>query len=421
MQARSGRRRFAVLGAVLAVSTLLLSACSADSTVTVDVPEQVDAQLPDETASEIQSAVEFAMAATGSTGAIVGVWAPWSGELVSGFGTADSGDASELTFRGADVTRAMTCDALYQLVDDGVVALDDPVSTYVSSVAGLGSTTLEELCNGTSGLGSYWPVIESMSLSTPERNWEPRELVAYGMGRATDAVPGTVWDDSDAGYVLLGLALESATQKTAAALFDDVIFEPLEMDSTSLPSGTATTPGANALDGTLSLPGEDGALNCAEPDDVTEYSSSIGFTNSGVVTSITDLGHYTQALAVDALGVDGSDRFSTPLPVDSSGPTWFTSTGGAYQAGSLIGQFGKVPGYITASFADPTTGMTVSVVLNNSAADANVGAYLAWQIAAITSKAPAASGQTAPDAGLPWTAEQYHDAIAQAAVCPLPE
>ncbi|MBA8816979.1 D-alanyl-D-alanine carboxypeptidase [Microbacterium halimionae] len=403
------------------MSTLLLSACSTDTTVSVNVPEQVDADLPADTAAEIESAVEFAMAATGSTGAIVGVWAPWSGTLVSGFGIADGGDAADLTFRGAEITRAMTCDALYQLAADGVVALDDSVSTYVSSVAGLGSITLEELCNGTSGLGTYWPVIESMALSTPERKWEPRELVAYGMGRSTDVVPGTAWGDSDAGYVLLGLALESATQKTASALFADTIFEPLEMESTSLPRATATSPGSNPLDGMLSLPDKEGALNCADPANVTEYSSSIGFTNSGVVTNITDLGHYTQALAVDALGVDGSERFAAPLPADPSGPTWFTTTGGAYQAASLVGQYGKVPGYITASFADPTTGMTVSVVLNNSAADAEVGAYLAWQIAAITSKAPAASGETAPNAGLPWTAEQYHDAIAEAAVCPLPE
>ena len=94
--------------------------------------------------------------------------------------------------------------------------------------------------------------------------------------------------------------------------------------------------------------------------------------------------------------------------------------GGAVLAGSLVGQFGAVPGYITAAFSDPSSGLTVAVVLNDSAAGAGVGAYLAWELAAIASKAPAASGQTVPEAGLPWTAEQYHEKITASAICAAP-
>jgi D-alanyl-D-alanine carboxypeptidase len=101
--------------------------------------------------------------------------------------------------------------------------------------------------------------------------------------------------------------------------------------------------------------------------------------------------------------------------------TLSNKAGGAVLAGSLIGQFGSVPGYLTGVFSDPKSGLTVAVALNNSAASEAIGAYLAWQLAAIASKAPAASGETAPEAGLPWTAQQYHDAIAKAAVCPLPK
>ena len=36
---------------------------------------------------QLEDAVSHAMATSGSSGAIVGVWAPWSGALVSGFGT----------------------------------------------------------------------------------------------------------------------------------------------------------------------------------------------------------------------------------------------------------------------------------------------------------------------------------------------
>jgi D-alanyl-D-alanine carboxypeptidase len=64
--------------------------------------------------------------------------------------------------------------------------------------------------------------------------------------------------------------------------------------------------------------------------------------------------------------------------------------------------------------------MSVAVALNNSAGNENTGAWLAWQLAAIASKAPAAQGQTMPEAGLPWTAEQMRENISANAICSPP-
>ncbi|WP_235038203.1 serine hydrolase [Microbacterium sp. 18062] len=416
MPIRSGLRRAAAAVAGALVVALVLAGCSADREVEIDVPAQVEGGFPAETQAELEAAVAFAMAATGSTGAIVGVWSPWSGSWVAGVGNADVDDA----FRVADLTRPMICDVLYSMVDEGVVSFDDDVRDYVPSVAGLEGVTLGMLCDGTSGLGSYVSVLQQDQLALLTRTWNPNELAAYGTVGYDPSTAGAAWRDSDTGYVLLGTALQNAKNSSAAVLLEDDVFAPLGLSATSLPGRVAAPAGDPVLRGLLSLPGEDGALNCAEPRDVTELSASFGFTDSGVVSTIADVGRYTQALATGALLPEGIDRFDDPQVVAAELPSWLTTDGGAFQAGSLIGQFGSVPGYITAAFADPVTGMTVAVVLNNSAATDLVGAYLAWELASIASKAPAASGQTAPDAGLPWTAEQYHDAIAAAAVCPLP-
>jgi D-alanyl-D-alanine carboxypeptidase len=72
------------------------------------------------------------------------------------------------------------------------------------------------------------------------------------------------------------------------------------------------------------------------------------------------------------------------------------------------------------AFADRETGLTVVAVLNNSRASAEAIRVLGWQLAAIASKAPAASGETAPPSGLPWTAEQLDGDLASVAICPLP-
>ncbi|WP_100814668.1 serine hydrolase domain-containing protein [Microbacterium lacus] len=419
MAARWTRRRTLGTTAALLAATLGLAGCAADGPQDVDLPAQAEAALADDVVTQLDEAVRSAMAATASTGAIAGVWSPWSGSWVSAIGTDATGSVltSDMTFRAGDVTRMMTCDVLYAMVDDELVALNDSVVDYVQGVPSLEAVTLLDLCNGTGGIGAYEPVVGASWITNPERVWHPLEIASFGVGQPRSAV-GTEYRDSDSGYVLLGMALERASGQDAAELYDRYIFTPLGLDNTTLPGTRPALPGTDPLHGYRILSNADGSLACDAPLDVSTLSSSVGFTDSGVVSTVTDLGRYVQATAVGALAPESAEgRWSAPLPVYAGAPAWFTTTGGALQAGSLVGQYGGLPGYLTAAFADPETGMTVVVVLNNSTASAQVIGDLAFELAAIASKAPAASGATAPEFGLPWTAQQYHDSINQTNIC----
>ncbi|WEK61258.1 MAG: serine hydrolase [Candidatus Microbacterium colombiense] len=418
MQLLSSRRwRAAAASAV--VLGLVLTGCTAEDSFTYTPPAQVDGALPDDTVATMQAAVDNALVASGATGAIVGVWVPWSGSWVTGVGTQKPDGAAvdtDMTFRVADVTRLMTCDVLYALADEGTVKLDATVPEYVSGVADMKDITLLDLCNGTSGAGSSEATVKSAWLNTPGRVWAPLELAGYGLGRDRLA-PHTTYRDSDAGYLLLGLALERASGMSASELIAEYVTEPLGLPGTSLPSVAAAPPSSGPVLNGHYLTSVDGGYNCAAPVDITTLSSSSGFTDSGVVSTITDLGRYAQAEAAQVLRTkDKPDRFGSPLPISSSAPSWYQATGGAYLVGSLVGQHGWTPGYATAAYSDPATGFTVAVTLNDSTLSGNIAAYLAWELAAIASKAPAAAGQTAPEFGLPFTAEQYHAAIAEKAI-----
>jgi len=419
MRTRSTRHRAIAVIAGALTSALVFAGCSFGGEIEPDLPPQSTAAFPDETVQQLTDAVTHAMGVTGSSGAIVGVWAPWSGSWVAGLGTQrpdGGGDVTaDLVFRAGKVTRAMTCDVLFEVAAAGKVKLDDSVTQYVSGVPDLADVTLVQLCDGTSGIGSYAGQLYSSWITNPDRVWDPRYLASFGLGQPRSGAPGASYRDSDAGYVLLGLALQRATEMTAADLIHAYVADPLGLDATSL----GELPAEGALKGGQSVNNAEGVLDCAAPVDLTTASSSSGFTDAGAVTNIDDLGRYVQALAAGAL-VQDDDRFGAPVAVAADGPSWYTADGGALHAGSLVGQYGKVPGYITAAFADPESGLTVAVVLNNSAADGAVGEYLAWELAAIASKAPAAAGETVPEAGLPWTAEQYREAIAAAAVCTPP-
>ncbi|MBO0980241.1 serine hydrolase [Microbacterium sp. SD291] len=414
-------RAFRAAAAGVAALGLLLTGCTAEpDSLSYTPPAQVDGDLPGETVTALQDAVANALTASGATGAIVGVWVPWSGSWVTGIGTQDPGAGAEMStdmsFRIADVTRLMTCDVLYGLADEGVVELDAAVPEYVSGVADMKDITLLDLCNGTSGVGSSEPSVVSAWLKTPEREWSPLELAAYGLGRSRVAAH-TTFRDADAGYLLLGLALERATGKTASELIDEYVATPLGLEGTSLPRPAAAEPAEDAVMQGHYLNAVEGGYDCTAPVDITKLSSSTGFTDSGAVSTIEDLGRYAQAEAKQALRTkDDPGRFAAPLPAYADAPSWFQATGGAYLAGSLIGQHGWTPGYATAAYSDPATGFTVAVVLNDSTKGSAIVQSLAWELAALASKAPAAAGQTAPEFGLPFSAEQYHQAITDAAI-----
>lgn len=425
-RARAMRRAAtAALASVLAMT--VLAGCTAGDAATVEVPALADGKLPDETVSQLADIVTSTAAQYGATGAIVGVWVPWSGSWVTGIGTDATGAevSPDMSFRAGGITREMTCDALYGLVADRKVKLDDAVNTYVVGIPGAAydGITLGMLCDGTSGLPSVPYSLRESNYDTLDRVWSPRELASFGLSLPGHAEPGAAYDGSDTGYLLLGLALQQASGLTAAELYAKYVTVPLALASTQLPgvAGADPTP-APALAGLYSPITDTGMRACDASIDVTESSSSVGFTDSGITSTISDLGRYALALASKSNDKTMPDaRFETPVMVAADGPSWYSAKGGALFAGSLVGQKGTAPGYSTAAFSDPTTGLTVAVALNNGTAGADIAQAVAFALAAVASKAPAASGETAPDTGMPWTVEEMIQPLAARAMCPQPQ
>ena len=418
-----GRWRRAV-GALAGIAAIALAAsgCTSDGPSEARTPQQVTGELPGDTVAQLEDAVTHAMAAAGASGAIVGVWVPWAGAWVTGLGTTepDSDDpvTTDMAFRVASMTRPMTCDVLYGLVEDDVVELDDPVSDYVPSVPNLDDVTLRQLCDNTSGLATSHDTLHGNVLNTPERVWNAREVAAAGLGKQRTE-PGVAFTDSDTGYLLLGLALQNASHESAATLLRTYVAEPLGLQATRLPGRKAAAPGEPALPGFYSDEA-DREEGCVAPRDYTRTSASFGFTDSGAVSTISELGLYAGSLAARAKDGDQlAARWSGAKPISTTTDSWYQYAGGTFIAGSMIGQQGATTGYLTSAYADTDNGLTVAVVLNNSAAPESLVGYLAKELAAIVSKVPARSGETAPEFGLPWTAEDYHQRVTDRAVCPI--
>lgn len=416
---RIGRRVSRAAVAMLAAGALLVGC--AQASVEVDAPAQAEASFPDDMVAQMQGKADAAIAAAGATGALVGVWAPWSGSWEVAIGTDADGAplSTDMGFRIGQLTRLMTCDALYAMAARGEIAVDAPLSDYVFGVGSLGDVRLHHLCDGTSGLGSSAGRIERAVLNTPERQWAPLEIAARGI--ADDrANPGAEYRDSNAGFALLGLALEKAAGASASEVIEEYVAAPLELERTVLPGDQAGTPGAGGpyLPG-YRVPRDGDGLQCEERTDVSRMSASAGFTDSGVVSTLGDMHDYFRALGAGALwqgGEEVPDRWTPGIAPYGDAPSWLMAAGGGSVAGGLIGGSGEMPGYLTAGWVHPETGTVVVVVLNTSNGSSSIANDLAWQLAAIASKAPAAEGREATEFGLPWTPEQFDGAIAENAI-----
>lgn len=425
-RARAWARRLGAAVATATIATIALSGCTANSGPTVEVPALTSGALSDDVVAQLQTATETTVAQFSASGAVVGVWVPWAGSWVSGVGTVSKEEgaaavSTDMSFRVGEITREMTCDALYGMVADGTVKLGDSVADYVLGVSsvkdGIQDVTLQMLCDSTSGIGAVPASVTNQFISMPDRQWRPRELASFGLSSPSTGAAGEAYAESDTNYLLLGLALEKASGLSAHDYLAKYVTEPLGLTDTELPSDAPADPQpAPAFTG-LQLSMVDGSTDCTAGVDVTTRSASSGYTNAGVTSTIGDLGVYARALAAGSLNAEGADsRFASPVPASAGAPGWSNVAGGSNVVGPLIGQAGTQNGYAAAAYSDPNTGLTIAVVLNNSWTRASAN-NLALQLAAIASKAAAVEGETAPDSGLSWTAEQFAEANAGIALC----
>lgn len=410
-------RRLGVVAA-LAVAALVLAGCSELPRATPDWPAQASGPLPSSVATQLHDSVEQAMQLSGAPGAIVGVWAPWSGSWTTALGTtAAKGGAPMSTamhFRVGQVTTSMTCSVLLQMAQEGKVRLDGPVDDYLPQMTGTSGVTLRQLCENTSGIGDFTAELEPEFVDNPTRKWVPLELVTDGMGEAAAGSTST-FSASNAGIVLLGMALESESNQTWQQLYDRYVFQRLGMTGSSLPT-TDSLP-APYSPGYATQLNTDGSPQCGTTANVTVQSPTLSWTAGGVVSDLADLKVYSQALASSALisKASAAEQWQT-IPMGTGAPSWQTWGFGAQQFGPLRGQVGDVPGYLTAMMSDPTSGLTVVVMLNDSSAGESFIENLGLKLAAIAATAPARHG-TAPKVAVPVTTDQADASMKAAAVC----
>jgi serine-type D-Ala-D-Ala carboxypeptidase/endopeptidase len=167
------------------------------------------------------------------------------------YGKLDAGDARPVAentlFEIGSVTKVFTALLLADMVYRHELKLDDPVDLYLPDAVVTPQRngrviTLADLATHTSGLPSF----PFSPISTPNplealAHFTMSDLRSWLESLKLSRDPGTLWEYSNVGYCLLGLALANKAGITYEKLLNHRIIEPLKLKDTTL------HPSANAI------------------------------------------------------------------------------------------------------------------------------------------------------------------------------
>ena len=417
------RRRIIPVAAIVAAATLSLSGCIGGAFDPAAEFNQVDATLGEELTATLDAVLDDAVALSGSSGGVAGVWAPWAGEWTGASGTVGFAEKSpsvklDTEFHLSTLTTEITCTVLLRLVDAGTVSLDDEVADLIDWIPTLDGITLEHLCRHTSGLADYYPSLRSHFVSNPERSWPANELLSNGLALTRTGPPGEQVRESRTGILLLAIALERRTGKSWSQLAEQYVLDPLGLEATRLPEPSETKhPGM--LGAYSAGVAQNGTIDCAVLLDDSAQSSSMGGAAAGAVSNLDDTRRLAEAVATGALLSEATERRQwTAIPLGGTAPAWQEAGIGGLQYGPMRGAAGESAGALTAAFTDPESGLTVVVALNNSTSGADFVREVAFALASLASKADAAVDRERPMMELPWSVEQARARMQELAKCP---
>lgn len=399
--------------ATLAAAALVLTGCTSSGT---QVPTEAGKPMSEKTNTAIQKVIDSAMELSGSSQALVGIWAPWEGDFVTGISTDGAELSAGTQYRAAQSSQAVICAALLNLAKSGTISLNRKVSKDVPRQVGIDGITYGQLCDGTSGLADYKDGLREVFNNNPKRIWPEREIIAAGIVDSPLSKPGAELHVSDTNAVLLGRGLSLALRQPLDQILKEQVFDPMGMGGSIFPSDTTYTLSGSALTGSTYAV-DKGALICESPVQVEGVSNSMLWGAGGTATTMGNLRDFYADYVAGAFE-DGTTKgtVTKTRPVTAkteSAPESLEKWGfGLMNIGPLWGNAGSITGTLSAAYHDPASGYTVIVVLNNSAAGADFAKNLALKLTSVVAKnAPGTLAE------LPWDETQVTEALKTGAVC----
>ncbi|MET9672264.1 serine hydrolase domain-containing protein [Streptomyces sp. NPDC006482] len=322
-----------------------------------------DTEFPELTpavAAKLDKAVQDVMREAAVPGVMVALSAPGKGTYIRSFGVADKETGASMSpglyMRIGSETKTFTVTAVLELVDEGKVGLDDPISEYVAGVPNGDKITLRDLANMRSGLFSYTADEDFFTAltSNPDRQFTPQELLDYSFAHPVEFQPGESFQYSNTNTVLLGLVVEKAGGMPLDEYIQENVVEPAGLRHTVFPTDAAfPRPHAH---------GYTEQTASGDVEDATDWNPSWGWAAGAMISNLQDMRTWAKVVATGTLltAETQAERLEIPQP----GPGGSGYGLGIFNAQGWIGHNGSLPGYQSLTIYLPEEEATLVVLLN---------------------------------------------------------
>jgi CubicO group peptidase (beta-lactamase class C family) len=250
--------------------------------------------------------------------------------------------------RTGSISKSFTAVLMMQLVERGLIDLDDPVADYLPELreladppAGMRPITFRMLASHTAGLVRE-PRLEGAASGSIYR-WEAKVLESIPY-TGFNTPPGTEYSYSNIGYGILGLALSRAAGVPFMTLVEELIFRPLGMTSSTYIVNTPDL--AARLSVGYSRDRETGEVS-AEQATREHLGRGYKVPNGGIYSTVGDLEKFAAAMLgaspVRILSAESLAEVFTPQPPADGYGLGFSVRD--EDGMTLVGHGGSVAGY----------------------------------------------------------------------------
>lgn len=193
----------------------------------------------------------------------------------------------DTVFRLGSITKQFAAAVILQLVAEGRVSLDDPLSRFLPDFPAPGSgATVRQLLNHSSGIMDYTKIPGWMMSEPTLRPNTTADLIAVIRSRPAVAAPGQRWEYNNGGYVLLGAIIEKVTGRAWHEAVVARIGRPLGLKTVAYAGNAGASPamahGYSLVDG--------------KQQPARGVHISVAHAAGGLVASVADLAKWAQAL-----------------------------------------------------------------------------------------------------------------------------
>lgn len=222
------------MGGALATGLAVSPGRAAAQATPVASPDDLD---PAAQAAGVLAIVEQAMTDHHLMAAMVRVTVDGEELVTAAFGETMPGvpATTEMRFRNGAIAISVMSTVLLQLVDQGVIGLDEPIAAWLPDLPDADLATPRMLANMTAGYPDHVQDATFLNdiLAEPFREWTQQELIDISLRTPRLFPPGANWDYSHTNYVILGRVMAAAAGQPLGDLIQTLFVEPLGLTATA--------------------------------------------------------------------------------------------------------------------------------------------------------------------------------------------